>query len=329
MENKKTIKNLEISKRSKKSFFVKISLWARLRRMIARTFIAVLSFLSRIYVPYIFLGVVNRVLPLFESIFICYAGDQRYAKHYTFEWLETVIKWTPTPIGFFKQGNHWGIVFASPMTERDFLSDKNEHQFKKIINRLHFIAKLLNVKKVRYAGILPKIVEKRFSIDSSSTNKTTARAVFAAYKRIIRENSNMAQAPVIILGGSGFLGRQVCGLLEKDSVKTHVVDLVDGSPRIPPELYGQTSVLLDVSRKNVIDRYLEDFWPEMLVINETFPEPSKKTVSKLKLRGIRVLHLSGVHGKVFPPLPHAYSSSVPCCAIHDDHSEIIPIIKEL
>lgn len=301
----------------------------KISTIIARTFIAGLSFISRSYVPYIVLGLANRVLPLFESIFICYAGDQRYAKHYTFKWLESFIKWTPTPIGFFKQGNHWGIVFASPMTERDFLSDKNADQFKKIINRLHFIAKLLNVKKVRYAGILPKIVEKKFAIDSSLTNHTTARAVFAAYKRVITENSEMSRAPVIILGGSGFLGKQICNLLENDSVKIHVVDLIDGSPRIPPELYGQTSVLLDVSRKNVIDRYMEEFWPEILVINETFPEPSRKTISTLRSRGIRVLHLAGVQGKVFPPLPHAYSSSVPCCAIHDDHSEIVPIIKEL
>lgn len=215
------------------------------------------------------------------------------------------------------------------MTEGDFLSDKNDAQFKKIIARLHFIGKILNVKKIRYAGILPKVVDKKFAIDSSLTNNTTARAVFAAYKRIITENSKMGNAPVIVLGGSGYLGKQVCNLLEESAVKTHVVDVVNGVSRLPSELYGQSAVLLDVSRKNVIDRYLEEFWSEILVINETFPEPSKKTISKLRSRGIRVLHLSGVQGKVFPPLPHAYSSSVPCCAIHDDHSDIIPIIKEL
>ncbi len=309
--------------------FLKIGLWSKFKTILARTFIAALSFISRSYIPYIILGFANRLFPLCESIFICYAGDQRYAKHYTFGWLELWIKWTPTPIGFFKQGEHWGIVFASPMTEADFLSSKNEAQFKKIIERLHFIGKLLNVKKIRYAGILPKIVDKKFASDSSLTNDTTARAVFAAYKQIVSENSDMGSAPVIVLGGAGYLGQQVCLLLENHSVKIHIVDVVNGSTRMPTELYGKNSILLDISRKNVIDRYLEEFWPEMLVINETFPEPSKKTVSKLRSRGIRVLHLAGVEGKVFPPLPHAYSNSVPCCAIHDDDSEIIPVIKEL
>ena len=98
---------------------------------------------------------------------------------------------------------------------------------------------------------------------------------------------------------------------------------------LPEELKGKAAILIDVSRRNVLQSYVDDMWSELVVLNETFPEPSKKIVSKLTSKSIRIFHLSGVAGSIFPSLPYGYKDSVPCCAIHDVGSSINPIIKEL
>ena len=47
-----------------------------------------LTLISLSYIPYVLLGVFNRVFGVIHSVFLCYAGDRKYAKHYLFSFSE-------------------------------------------------------------------------------------------------------------------------------------------------------------------------------------------------------------------------------------------------
>ena len=66
----------------------------------------------------------------------------------------------------------------------------------------------------------------------------------------------------------------------------------------------------------------------MLIINETYPEPSKKVVFALKKRGIHLYHIVGVKGSTFPNFFNAYAGGVPCCAMNTSE-QFTPLIKLL
>src|ERR1700679_4106286 len=89
---------------------------AHLRRIA----IVLISAVSRTWLPFALLGALNRVSPLFISVFFCYAGNERYATHYSYPSCRRFLLWFPSPIGVFRQGKRWGLICAAPVTEAEF-----------------------------------------------------------------------------------------------------------------------------------------------------------------------------------------------------------------
>lgn len=301
----------------------------RSKVIVLRSTFILLSLLFEIPILYVMIGVLNKKLKLISSVFLCYAGSPKYAEYYAFKSTYGWLKWRPTPIGILKQGNKWGIVFGTPMTEKDFTSRANQKRFTSIMNRLEKISAWVGAEKISLAGVLPSYLQKQGKEIQGCDNTMPAMAVVESYLALSDKDFNGAPPPVILLGGNGDLGQEIQKILEVKGVAYWVVDPNGGSTKLPEMLRSKAVILIDVSRRNVLQTYVDDMWSDITILNETFPEPSKKLVSNLKSKGIRMYHLSGVEGNIFPSLPYGYENSVPCCAMHDVSSSIKPILMEL
>jgi len=238
------------------------------------------------------------------------------------------FRWAPVPIGVFEQGGKWGLLFGTPMIEDDFTFHANHKRLKKLTKRLNTIAWLMGIKDVNYAGILPSYLYQMGDISSDNHNAKPGLVVFKAYKELT-QRVFQSEVPVILLGGAGSVGSYIQTHLREQGIEYYVVDPRIGINALPTELVEQPAILIDTARKGVLEQYQGQFWQGLTILNETYPEPPKAFVERLNSIGVDVFHLSGVEGKCLPSLPHGYSNSIPCCAIHADVTEAKPVLMEL
>ena len=285
---------------------------------IRRIAIGLLSAISRTWIPFLALGALNRVFPIFASVFFCYAGDARYASHYSYPSSRHFLLWFPSTIGVFRQGRRWGMICATPVTEAEFTDPSNAQHLEKLLRRLLRIKILLGVDKLSFAGILPTVLRRNWPhsvlVDHDHTSEVVRRAVHA----VIRRHCGNRPHNVVLLGGAGRIGQAVQERLRSDGIELIVIDSALPATRSFKDLCATATILVDVSRHGIIQRYIDDLGEDTVVLNEVFPEPSREVIKCLKARNIATYHISGVRAQVYPSLPHGYKNAVPCCAIHSD-----------
>ena len=301
--------------------------FAGIRRNVRRAAVTLLSLISRSWIPFLILGLVNRAVRRVDSVFFCYAGSRRYAEHYCWSQHKDWMQWFPNMIGLFKQGGRWGLVCGSPVTEADFMDPANEKHLVRLIARLERIRKLLGARQLSLAGILPGFLAQRLAEPAPrSTADYTAQMVVRAIQRVRHEYFGEQAHPVLLLGGAGRVGRAVRSLLRQEGIEPRVIDPAAGQTEENPGV--QRLLVVDVSRHNVLEQYVDQLPAGSVVLNEVFPEPRLRVLEALRRRGVQVLHIAGVRATVLPPLPFGYSGAVPCCAIHaPDFAE--PVLKRL
>jgi hypothetical protein len=264
-----------------------------------------------------------------HSIYFCYPGGQNYSRNYSFSFLENWFKWRPTPIGLFKQGNKWGLVLASSMYESEFTKKSNYDLLHKLILNINDIASTIGAEKISLGGILPSYLSKKGFHQYLDQAETPAKIVYSSYNILIQRDIILPTDPIILLGGNGAVGKSLRNLLDKNNTQYYVIDVESSFSNLPESIKNRPAMLIDVSRRNVLKKYIGYLWQEIVVLNETFPEPNLSTLVKLKEKGISVYHLCGVKGIIYPELPYAYRGAIPCCAIADYESDLQPIIKKL
>lgn len=284
-----------------------------------RIAIVVLSAVSRTYVPFVMMGALNRVFPTFASVFFCYAGNTRYASHYSYPSCRRFLLWFPSTIGIFRQGQRWGLMCAAPVTEAEFTDPKNAMELSRLLRRMLRIKMLLGVDQLSLAGILPNVLRGRYpqtkdDVDFDRTPEVVRRAVHEVRKKhFTNRNHN-----VVLLGGAGRIGRAVHESLKGDGINLVVIDSAVATSPAFKDLGAVSMILVDVSRHGVIQRYIHELPKGTVILNEVFPEPSRDVLKQLKSRNIVAYHIAGVKAEVYPSLPHGYRNAVPCCAIHSD-----------
>jgi hypothetical protein len=87
-------------------------------------------------------------------------------------------------------------------------------------------------------------------------------------------------------------------------------------------------LLVDVSRRGILETYLDHLPKQVVLLNEVFPEPSERVRERLKSLAVTAYHLAGVSANVYPELPLSYRNAVPCCAMHADAGSS-PVLKRL
>jgi hypothetical protein len=285
-----------------------------------RITVVVLSALSRTWIPFILLGALNRVFPTLVSVFFCYAGNARYAAHYSYPSCRRFLLWFPSTIGVFRQGRRWGLICATPVTEAEFTDPSNAANLDLLLRRLSRIKMLLGVEQLSFAGILPTLLRRNKSksianLDCDRTSEVVRRAVH----EVRRQHFAGRKHTVVLLGGAGRIGQAVHERLEADGVEVAIIDSAVPATAAFKELSAVSMILVDVSRHGVIQRHIHELPEDTVVLNEVFPEPSRDAIWELKSRNIAAYHIAGVKAEAYPSLPHGYKSAVPCCAIHSDY----------
>ncbi len=284
-----------------------------------RIAIVVLSAACRTYLPFVLMGVLNRVFPTFVSIFFCYAGNTRYASHYSYPSCRRFLLWFPSTIGVFRQGRRWGLICAAPVTEAEFTDPKNALLLHRLLRRMLRIKMLLGVEQISFAGILPSVLRGRYPQSTDDVDRDrTPEVVQRAVQEVRRKHFTNLHHNVVLLGGAGRIGQAVHERLKEDGIEVVVIDSAVPAAPAFKDLRAVSMILVDVSRPGVIQRHIHELPEGSVVLNEVFPEPGRDVVKQLKIRNIVAYHISGVRAEVYPSLPHGYKNAVPCCAIHSD-----------
>jgi len=79
-------------------------------------------------------------------------------------------------------------------------------------------------------------------------------------------------------------------------------------------MQGRETILIDLTKKHALKSYLALFWKELVLLNETYPEPAKDEIEKLSKIGSPVFHVVGIKAVSMPSFPKAYRGGIPCCA---------------
>ncbi len=190
---------------------------------------------------------------------------------------------------------------------------------------------MLGASQKTFAGILPGVLFGKRIIRQSVEREVTVEAVFKAEQEVREREGYDGTIPVIILGGRGFIGRRLVAKLELNGRKVYCVDIVNDdrcTPSWPSDLLGSQAILINVTKKAVLREYVSHFWPELVLLNEVYPEPSDEEIGMLSKLGSRAYHVVGVEAKAFPSFPKAYAGAIPCCAARLSHNMRV-VVKKL
>ena len=141
----------------------------------------------------------------------------------------------------------------------------------------------------------------------------TVKAVFQALDKIKSAEKLPAHVPVIVLGGDGFIGSE---LVKAGGEKFHSYDvgLEESFFVFFEKLRDKPVILLNVTKKEALSSYIPHLWPEAVLVNEVYPEPTEKEVASIKAIGACCYHIVGVKGRAWPGFPRGYAGGIPCCA---------------
>jgi hypothetical protein len=296
-----------------------------------RIAIVLLSAACRTWIPFLLLGALNRFLPIFASVFFCYAGNERYARHYSYKSCRNFLLWFPSTIGVFRQGKKWGLICAAPVTEAEFADPKKSVDLGRLLRRLQLMKTILGVDKLSFAGILPTILNRRWpETINDGVRDHTPEVVRMAIHEVRRKHFDGRLHDIVLLGGAGRIGRAVYECLQADGIDSVVVDpAARATTAFTVQASASASILLvDVSRHGAIQCYVDKMPEGSVVLNEVFPEPSREVLAELANRNIATYHIAGIAADVYPSLPLRYKNALPCCAIHSsDIGE--PILKRI
>lgn len=258
---------------------------------------------------YAVIGWFNQYLGLIESVFLVYPASDKYALAYVYRRRLPKVRWEPFLSGLLIQNGKLALQFAISAHNGQFNNPANDVQLRYMVNRVDRIRQLLNAKSKTFAGILPGVLHRKGILTETPEADVTARVVAQAVTQVIIQEEMGANVPIIILGGKGFIGKRVVERLA--SYRIFPVDINDEWPN---HLRGQRVLLVNITLKNALEKYLGRLWPEAVILNEVYPEPSSHAISRIKAIGCICYHVAGVKALAFPSFPHAYRGGIPCCA---------------
>lgn len=255
-----------------------------------------------------------------NTVALFYPANNKYLKSVTFPWYAARVKWSPRFAGIFRHGDGGGFVFYMGASEEEFSAPESVSQLKKLYEQMQRTASVLGVNVVAYSGVLPSLMSKAGIQRTPIEVVRTAHWIVGAIESLRLRAALSNQCNVVVLGAAGFVGKRVVDQLTR--ITQFNVTEIDPEHDDPScrgveslrVLHGSTTILVNISRGNAIEGYIDLFWPGLIVLNEVYPECSVEALAKMKAQGARYFHLRGVEGWSFPSFPGAYAGAVPCCA---------------
>ena len=266
------------------------------------------------------IGYVNKRFNFVESVFVAYPADEEYSDSYFFDCLKPLVKWSPFAVGIARQNGQWILMSVISATEADIECKDNEFELLKLKYRTDKLRELLGAPQMKFSGILPGVMFGKRIRREIPEAEVTVDAVCKAVEKVRKREQLPEDAPVIVLGGMGFIGRR---LVKKLNGNTWCVDLRPGM-EWPKELRGQQGIVVNVSRNAILTDYLDQLWSGLILVNEVYPEPSRCELDALERKSIPAYHVVGAKALALPPFPKAYQGGIPCCAaLMNDDMEVL------
>lgn len=296
-----------------------------LRRLFAKTFNLCINNKTMLNT----IGAINSRWPFLVTVYVGYGATPAYISAYAGNNPKFLAKykWSPFFAGLIIQNKKIGLKTFISATESDFNNPENRHKLQSLAQRAEHIKKTLNAKQKTFAGILPGLLFRHRIIRKMHETDVVVQAVVRAIDTTLTTEKLPPNTPLILLGGRGFIGRRVAKELADRSL--FPVDNPDNeglSSSWPKQLKGQAAMLINVSRHHALKHYLPHLWPELILLNEVYPEPDHSEIQAYLSQGGSMYHLAGIKGRSLPSFPLAYSDCIPCSAAYPD-SELDVVIK--
>lgn len=274
------------------------------------------------------IGWFNEKFDFLKTIFVAYPASEEYANAYVYKRHRHKMRWLPWPAGLFKQDGKWGIMFVISSTDKDFRDPENIEKLKFYVDRLREIKEMLGAEQMTSAGIIPGMLHRFKLIDEAPEAEVTVEAVAKAESGLRKKLGWEDDVPLIVLGGEGFIGSRFREKLSHREI--YSVDCEDGTDYAswPYHLQGERVIVINITKKHALKNYLALFWPELVLLNETYPEPGKEEVEALRNISSKAYHLAGVKASSYPSFPKAYEGGIPCCAAWNS-PDMEVIVREL
>jgi hypothetical protein len=258
-------------------------------------------------------GLLNGRLGLIKSVFMAYPATDAYRDAYTYPWRAKAMSWNPGLIGLFWQNGKIGLKFTVSNRDEEFLDQGNKEQLRQLVARMEEIRELLQAERKSFAGILPGILFRTRLIKEMPEADVTVEIVCKAIEGVKAIEGLSDDVPIIVLGGRGFVGQKVMKSLPAEFVWS--VDTASGGKDVwPAQLKGHPALVVNISRRSALDEYVRLLWPQAVVVNEVYPEPSAETIAQLQRVGCRCYHIVGAKAGALPSFPGGYQGGIPCCA---------------
>lgn len=277
---------------------------------------------------YKFLGIINKRFGFIESIFLAYPASDDYSFAYLYAFRQKKVMWDPWLCGLFFQNGKFSLMFCVTATNEKFVDSAHQEELRDLYERIESIRNMLCAKRKSFAGILPGTLFSRRIIRVAPEADLTAMAVVKAIATVTEIEKLGLNVPIIILGGKGFIGRRVVKLLDRPSV--YSIDKGEnlGKNNWPDHLNGKPIIVVNITLAHVIDEYIDVMWPDTIVLNEVYPEPSQEVLSRLRSKNCNCYHIVGVEAVSLPAFPSVYSGAIPCCAAWPS-SDLKVVLKKI
>lgn len=284
-----------------------------IRDFIRKSLLLIVSFSFTNKLSLTCLGLLNRLLgkPI-RSVFLIYPAREKYAHTYAFKWVFEYSKTNPLIVGMYFQNFRIGLIVGTVVGESYFRNNKD--YLIKMHSNLELIRKLIGAEVTHFSGTLPTEFNRLGLIDPQYFEERcelVAEIVVDAERKVRTEEKIFENCPVLLLGGRGSIGNSLKNQFLDEGREVHIIDKDE---KFPSNIYGRKAILIDVSRKGVLESRMEELWSNLTILNESFPEPESDVVEILNKKGIQVYHVVGVKAKAYPSFQYGYAGGIPCCA---------------
>jgi hypothetical protein len=304
----------------------KTSFWQVAKSHARRIFVELLNlFFNHDWIFWL-IGRVNKKLGLIESVFLVYPATADYMSAYSYAYRSRWHEWNPGPIGFFWQNGKLGVKFAISANNGKFSNPANKDKLCSLVERMEKLRMLFCANHKTFAGILPGILFLKRLVKETPEADVTVEIVRQAIGRVILLEGLSKNTPIVVLGGRGFIGRRVVASLIEDGCLVYCVDIAgeNGQYAWPIHLRGKPVLLVNISLNSALSEYVHLLWPEVVILNEVYPEPCQELAWWLNAVGCRCYHVAGVKAGALPSFPGGYHGGIPCCAAwHSPEMEVL------
>ena len=291
-------------------------------------------------VGYALLGVVNRLSAgRLITVFLEYPATRKYVSALTFPSYAIRARWKPRFAGIYSPApGKWGLVLAVSSLEADLVDPTNADRLRGILESVEAIKNRVGAQHTSLAGILPSVLHERNLYRSGNERDQIAEIVEQSIYETVAKAGLQPDDPVILLGGAGYIGAAVRARLQKNcghpvvSIDTKTSENHSQMVRQLEHYRNQPALLVNIARNKVLDLFLPELWPQLVILNEVFPAADRSMRTRLAEKGIAYYHLAGVQGFAIPKFAGPYAGAVPCCAVILDNSAQLKnrlVIKQL